>query len=198
MVSVSILGLSKHYGPVWAVDDLSLEVAAGELLALPSKCGAEPFMSAIFGARTQARKIVGPAEATPVRSGRGAHLDSVGGPGVPLSRFGLAVFAITVLLFLSLPIVIIVPMSFSSASSLAFPPPGLSLRWCTSFFGDPRRLRAAWTSVLVAFASSGAALLLGGMAAHGLARTRFPGRALVEGNFLLPSILPPIITAVAL
>jgi ABC-type spermidine/putrescine transport system permease subunit II len=85
----------------------------------------------------------------------------LGGRGVSLSRFGLALFAITVLLFLSLPIVIIVPMSFSSASSLPFPPPGLSLRWYASFFGDPRWLRAAWTSVLVAFASSGAALLIG-------------------------------------
>ena len=41
-----------------------------------------------------------------------------------------------VLLFLCVPIAVVVPMSFSSAKSLAFPPPGLSLRWYKTFFGD--------------------------------------------------------------
>jgi putative spermidine/putrescine transport system permease protein len=89
-------------------------------------------------------------------------------------------------------------MSFSSASSLAFPPPGLSLRWYESFFGDPRWLRAAGTSALVALASSLAALVLGSVAAYGLVRGAFRGRALLEGNFIAPLILPPVITAVAL
>jgi putative spermidine/putrescine transport system permease protein len=34
-----------------------------------------------------------------------------------------------VLLYLVLPILIVVPMSFSSARFLTFPPPSLSLRW---------------------------------------------------------------------
>jgi putative spermidine/putrescine transport system permease protein len=115
-----------------------------------------------------------------------------------VGRFGLAVFGGAVLLFLCLPIAVVVPMSFSSASSLAFPPPGLSLRWYESFFGDPRWLRAAGTSALVALASSLAALVLGSVAAYGLVRGAFRGRALLEGNFIAPLILPPVITAVAL
>ena len=115
-----------------------------------------------------------------------------------LGRFLLATFGAAVLLFLCLPIAVVVPMSFSSASSLAFPPPGLSLRWYESFFGDPRWLRAAGTSALVALASSAAALVLGSIAAYGLVRGAFRGRALLEGNFIAPLILPPVITAVAL
>jgi putative spermidine/putrescine transport system permease protein len=115
-----------------------------------------------------------------------------------VGRFALAVFSGAVLLFLCLPIAVVVPMSFSSASSLAFPPPGLSLRWYESFFGDPRWLRAAGTSALVALASSLAALVLGSVAAYGLVRGAFRGRALLEGNFIAPLILPPVITAVAL
>jgi len=42
------------------------------------------------------------------------------------------------LVFLLLPPVIVVAMSFSSASSLQFPPPGLSLRWYRAFLSDPR------------------------------------------------------------
>ena len=67
-----------------------------------------------------------------------------------LARYLLALFAGAVLLFLCLPIAVVVPMSFSSASSLTFPPPGFSLRWYQSFFGDPRGLRAAGNSALVA------------------------------------------------
>lgn len=125
-------------------------------------------------------------------------------PAVPgeregrLGRFLLALASGAVLLFLCLPIAVVVPMSFSSASSLAFPPPGLSLRWYHSFFADPRWLRAAANSALVAGASSLAALALGSIAAYGLVRGSFRGRALLEGNFIAPLILPPVITAVAL
>jgi len=115
-----------------------------------------------------------------------------------LGRYALALFAGAVLLFLCLPIAVVVPMSFSSASSLAFPPPGFSLRWYQSFFGDPRWLRAAGNSALVAFASSAAALALGSIAAYGLVRGTFRGRAILEGNFVASLILPPVIAAVAL
>ncbi|RUW64388.1 ABC transporter permease, partial [Mesorhizobium sp. M4B.F.Ca.ET.049.02.1.2] len=55
-----------------------------------------------------------------------------------LDRVILGAAAVSVLLFLSLPILVVVPMSFSSASALQFPPPGLSLRWYAAFFTDPR------------------------------------------------------------
>jgi putative spermidine/putrescine transport system permease protein len=120
------------------------------------------------------------------------------GAGGGLGRFALALFGGAVLLFLCLPIAVVVPMSFSSASSLAFPPPGFSLRWYDSFLGDPRWLLAARNSALVALGSSIAALILGSVAAYGLVRGTFRGRGLLEGNFIAPLILPPVITAVAL
>jgi putative spermidine/putrescine transport system permease protein len=133
--------------------------------------------------------VVGPASAT------GPAARPHQGTG---ARYLLAIFGGAVLLFLCLPIAVVVPMSFSSASSLEFPPPGLSLRWYQSFFGDPRWLRAAGNSALIALASSVAALVLGSIAAYGLVRGSFRGRALLEGNFIAPLILPPVITAVAL
>jgi putative spermidine/putrescine transport system permease protein len=115
-----------------------------------------------------------------------------------LGRFLLALFGGVVILFLCVPIAIVVPMSFSSASSLQFPPPGFSLRWYEAFFGDPRWLLAARNSFLIALVSSTLALVLGSVAAYGLVRGSFRGRALLEGNFIAPLILPPVITAVAL
>jgi putative spermidine/putrescine transport system permease protein len=110
----------------------------------------------------------------------------------------LALVGGSILLFLCLPIAIVVPMSFSSASSLEFPPPGFSWRWYAAFFGDPRWLAAARNSIAIAVLASSAALVLGGLAAYGLVRGTFKGRPLVEGNIMAPLILPQIITAVAL
>lgn len=113
------------------------------------------------------------------------------------SRSVLAAVGIGALGFLCLPIVIVVPMSFSSARALTFPPPGFSLRWYQAFFGDPRWMTAMWTSASVALLASTAALGLGGLAAYGLSRGTFRGRAIIEGNFLVPLIVPTIVVAVA-
>ncbi|WP_366556506.1 ABC transporter permease [Aquibaculum sediminis] len=115
-----------------------------------------------------------------------------------LGRWTVTVVAAAVLLFLTLPILIVVPMSFSSAEALTFPPPGLSLRWYESFFGDARWLQAARTSIIVALASSTLAAVLGSAAAYGLVRGNWLGRKAVEANFLLPLIVPQVITALAL
>ncbi|WP_191059624.1 ABC transporter permease [Geminicoccus harenae] len=115
-----------------------------------------------------------------------------------LPRLLLTLAGITVLLFLCLPIVIVVPMSFSSASSLEFPPPGFSLRWYQAFFGDGRWLVAAGYSIVVALIASTLALLIGSIAAYGLVRGSFRGRALVESNVMAPLIVPQIVTAVGL
>jgi len=118
--------------------------------------------------------------------------------GGRLARLALAAHAGLVLLFLCLPIAVVVPMSFSSASSLEFPPPGLSLRWYASFFGDPRWVAALANSAVVALASSVAALLLGTLAAYGLVRGEFRGRQVIEGTLIAPLVVPSVIIAVAL
>src|SRR5690606_31004356 len=107
-------------------------------------------------------------------------------------RVMLAASGILVLVFLCLPIAVVIPMSFSSASSLEFPPPSFSLRWYESFFNDERWLQALTNSVLIAIAASSAALLLGTAAACGLVRGTFRGRALIEGTFIAPLIVPRV------
>ncbi len=113
-------------------------------------------------------------------------------------RAALAAVSIAILVFLCLPAAIIIPMSFSSASSLEFPPPGFSLRWYDSFLGDPRWLAALQNSAAVALLSSSIALVLGSLAAYGLVRGSFRGRPLIEGVFIAPLVVPSVIIAVAL
>ena len=115
-----------------------------------------------------------------------------------MSRFVLATIGVLVLAFLCLPALIVIPMSFSSANSLEFPPPGFSLRWYESFLGDPRWLTALENSAFIALVSSSIALLLGSLAAYGLVRGTFRGRAVIEGVFIAPLVVPSVIIAVAL
>src|SRR5690606_42106338 len=107
-----------------------------------------------------------------------------------VNRAALAASAIGVLVFLVLPVLIVVPMSFSDASSLRFPPESFSLRWYAEVFGDPRWLQAMKTSLVLALLSSTLALVLGGLAAYGLVRGRFFGRMAAQSNFIAPLIIP--------
>lgn len=131
----------------------------------------------------------------PRRPGSRRRLDAAGAHGRSLS---LAVVSIAVLLFLCLPVIIVIPMSFSSAQSLQFPPPGLSLRWYETLFSDRRWIDASINSLVLAFIASSLSLVLGTLAAYGIVRGRFVGRSAVERNFMAPIIVPSIITAVAL
>ena len=118
--------------------------------------------------------------------------------GSPWTRRLLAASGVFGLGFLTVPILIVIPMSFSSARALTFPPPSLSLRWYEALFGDPRWMEAMWTSMVLALLSSVASLLLGGLAAYGLRRGSFRGRDWAEGNFMAPLIIPTIIVSIAL
>lgn len=113
-------------------------------------------------------------------------------------RLTLAVCALAVLMFLVLPMLIVIPMAFSSASSLTFPPPGFSLRWFETLLIDQAWRTALWNSLLIALGASTLSLVVGSLAAYGLVRYRPLGRSLVEANFIAPLILPSVVLSVAL
>ena len=55
-----------------------------------------------------------------------------------------------VLLFLIVPVLIVIPMSFSDSRFLTFPPPGVSLRWYKAYFASPEWMDATRVSMEVA------------------------------------------------
>lgn len=103
-----------------------------------------------------------------------------------------------VAMFLFAPLLIVVPMSFSDSTLLAFPPRGLSLRWYNEYFGSPAWLDATWVSVKVGVIVALAATSLGTAAALGISRGAFPGRAALQGFILSPLVAPVIVLAVGL
>lgn len=115
-----------------------------------------------------------------------------------LPRWGLYVFCAAVFFYLILPILIVVPMSFSASRFLQFPPPGLSLRWYARYLGDAEWIGATLRSLLVAGLVTAICTVLGTMAALGLVRGTFRGKQLVNSLIVSPMIVPVIIVAIAL
>jgi putative spermidine/putrescine transport system permease protein len=115
-------------------------------------------------------------------------------------RWKQALFAAvtaSVVLFLLIPIAIIIPLSFSSAQYLQFPPPGFSLQWYQRFFGRPEWMASLWLSVRVAVLSTIFTVVLGVLASIALVRGRFTGKTPAYAMILSPMIVPTIITAIA-
>ncbi|WP_241975964.1 MULTISPECIES: ABC transporter permease [unclassified Cryobacterium] len=110
----------------------------------------------------------------------------------------LGAIAILIIAWLVLPTLVIIPMSFNSASSFNFPPKGFSLRWYENFFTDASWLRALGASLQVAIVTMIVATTVGVMASIGLSKVRFRGKALLENFFLTPLIVPGIVIAVGL
>jgi putative spermidine/putrescine transport system permease protein len=101
-------------------------------------------------------------------------------------------------LFLLLPILFIVALSFGNSRWLIFPPPGWTLKWYQELFADPRWLGAALTSAKIGVIVMVLSVALGLLVSLALVRGTFRGRAVLRAFFLTPMVLPVVIVAVAL
>lgn len=105
---------------------------------------------------------------------------------------------VAVLVFLILPAIVMVPVSFTAGSRINWPPEGFSLRWYETLLTSPVWIQAATRSVLVALGAAALAVLIGTPAAFAIARQNLPGRTLVLSLILSPLIVPRMVIAVAL
>ena len=105
--------------------------------------------------------------------------------------------AAAVFAFLLLPLAVILPVSFTSAEYLAFPPPGFSLRWYEAFLADRAWLAAGLRSLRIAGVVTIAATVLGTLLAFSIVRGRYPGRGIVSQIATAPLAVPTIVYSVA-
>ncbi|TIM07972.1 ABC transporter permease [Mesorhizobium sp.] len=101
-----------------------------------------------------------------------------------------------VILFLLVPILIPVPLSFNSGAFFIFPLEGISTRWYEVVLGTQRWQAAIGNSLIVAFGTTLIATILGTLTAIALSDEKFPGRRIVKPLLLSPLIVPVVITAV--
>jgi len=110
----------------------------------------------------------------------------------------LAGFAGLVFLFLMLPLLVVFPISVSSASYLQFPPPGFSWQWYQRYLDDPGWINATIRSVQAATLCTVLAMALGVPLSFFLVRSRLAGARLLDRLAAAPIIVPTIILSIAL
>jgi len=113
-------------------------------------------------------------------------------------RIWLYALAGLVLTFLVLPVLIVIPISFSASSLLEFPPRAYSLRWYRGFFASVEWLDAARMSVEVAVLATLVVTPLGVAAAYGLHLVGSRLAGLLRLAVLAPLLVPTILTAVGI
>jgi putative spermidine/putrescine transport system permease protein len=114
------------------------------------------------------------------------------------SRWALRVAVALTLAFIYIPLLMVAIYSFSSSTTLQWPPPGWTLDWFDKALSNTGARDAIITSVKVATLATAVALLLGTLAAMAVARNRFFGRETISFLVVLPIALPGIVTAIAL
>jgi spermidine/putrescine transport system permease protein len=105
--------------------------------------------------------------------------------------------ALAVLLFLYMPIVALVAMSFNVGDSLTIWS-GFGLRWYEVVLNNDDMLRAIRNSMLIATIATFSGTTIATMAALALARGSFRGRRVIEGLIGLPLVVPEIVAAIAI
>ncbi len=115
-----------------------------------------------------------------------------------VSRFVLWTVALITLVYLAAPSFFVIPVSFSEAPYIQWPPLGFTLENYRIFLADPTYVGAMIRSLVVGLASASLAMLLGVPAAFVLTRRSVPCKRIVLASILAPMILPHIIIAIAL
>ena len=101
-------------------------------------------------------------------------------------------------IFLMLPLVVVFPISLSSAPYMQFPPPGLSWQWYERYLDDPQWIDATIRSLQIGVATAAMAMALGVPLSFGLVRGRFAGRQFLDRLTMAPIVVPTIILSVAI
>lgn len=101
-----------------------------------------------------------------------------------------------VLLFLALPTIIVIPMSFSDSQYLQFPPREWSLRWYRNYFGSDSWMRATATSFQAGILTAIVSTAIGTMAAYGLHASKFRWVGAINGLLLAPIVIPVVLVGI--
>jgi putative spermidine/putrescine transport system permease protein len=116
----------------------------------------------------------------------------------PLARLFLRIATGITLAFIYIPIVVIGVYAFNETRTQTWPIAGLTTKWFERAVDNPGARDALLTSLKVAAAAMGIAIVLGTLAAFAVQRYRFFGRETVSFLVILPIALPGIVTGMAL
>lgn len=116
---------------------------------------------------------------------------------MPQPSTRVAFVAWSILAFLLLPTLIVIPAAFSDSLFLSFPPTGLSIRWFVAFFTSEKWLAATGRSLRIGIAAMLLATSIATLSAVLLSRASPLVNKLARATFMAPMTLPVIVYAVA-
>ena len=112
--------------------------------------------------------------------------------------WGLYIWCFLVMFFLVIPVIIIIPMSFSGASIMEFPPTSFSFRWYQELATDEGWLNAIGNSLKIGVGTMVLSCVLGILASIGITNKHMKFGGFINIICLLPMMFPAVIAAVAL
>lgn len=113
-------------------------------------------------------------------------------------RLASSSLVLLVIVFLFLPVVVTVVLSFSNSVVLQFPPEGFGTRQYTAFFSSPYWTQSVIKSLEIAFPTAAIATAIGLPAVFAFNRTQMPFREGLELAGLAPFLLPGVAYAIAM
>jgi len=112
--------------------------------------------------------------------------------------YGLYLIAAGLLVFLWIPLLVMVALSFMVNTSTLFPYKGVTLSNYAATFADSSLMMALFHSVQIATIAAFIATVLGVLASFALARYDFPYKELYRTLGILPMVIPGVIMGIAL
>ena len=110
----------------------------------------------------------------------------------------LRLFVALVYLFLLGPIAVIVATSFSPTHSMAFPPPGFSVRWYAEFLHSDNFTAAFRFSLVLGISAAIIATVIGFFTAYAAKRLMQRHGGVVQSLAMLPLLIPHLLISISL
>jgi putative spermidine/putrescine transport system permease protein len=102
-----------------------------------------------------------------------------------------------VLLFLALPILTVIPISFTASPVFSFPPQGFSLRWYYNVRNADSVLSALGLSAQIAFLSTCISLVIGTLCSIAIVRNYIPAGRAIGTLMVAPLMVPGLVLGIA-
>lgn len=110
----------------------------------------------------------------------------------------LRLLVILILFVFLLPIILIIPLSFTSVAYFQIPPPGYSLEWYEKVLQNPVWIEVFSRSLFIGVVTAFVSLIIGTMAAVAFTRLNFWGKNIFLPLMLSPMVVPTIVVAIGL
>ncbi len=114
-----------------------------------------------------------------------------------LGRLRLTVAVISII-YILIPLLVVIPASFTSANYPSFPAQGFSLKWYTKILERPEFIEALGNSAKFALLAALFSVIFGTLAALAIAKYEIPGKAYITAFLTAPLSVPQLVLGIAL